>query len=383
MKLAVLIDRDYPSDHSFIEGFYQNALPKKIEQVFIFAWSKTSKQIKVDNNKIFIISKYSRFKLLRGAKVYLYTFFNLLKYCKNLDGVITRNKINLFLATRLYCFFNRKCRHYHQISNLHAETIQDGYSTSLLSRIKVRSELVFRFLFLHKANLIMAVSPWMSDYLLMKYPKIKRMIVLPLGVNVKDFTFMKPFSERDIDAIYVGTFNRLRKIDELIHSFNELRSLRNFNIYLVSSESSDHFMFKKINTLIKQLNLNDSVHLLPRMPRKELIEYLNRSKIGLSLIPSSGFLKQISPTKLMEYMASGCAVIASKGIPEQDYLLKESCSGKLIDFERTMISKTINDVLKDEQILVKSSAMARDFILKNRDYDLIVETFIKTLEELD
>lgn len=379
MKLCVLIDREYPNDHSFIEGFYQKALPKQVDSVLFIGWSSLEKQFKRNDNTTYIIFKKSKIVFLRKVKYFLLTLTALYRHRKEIDAVITRNSIMMFFATRFLIFFEKRIQHYHQISNLHAETILDGYSRSKLYLFKARLELIFRRVYLHKANKIIAVSPWMKKYLLEKYSKVKRIIVIPLGVNMEDF-LEDVSTKREIDLIYVGTFNPLRRIDKIIEITKLMSEKISFNMHLISSENYNNQHYLRIRKLIDEQKLNKFITLSPRVTRRELIKLLYNSKIGLSVIPSYGHLKQISPTKLMEYMTAGCLVIATKGIPEQDLILQESKAGLLLEFDTKLVANKVIEVLENWNDFSDYGIIARQYMRSNRNYDSLVSTFIREID---
>jgi glycosyltransferase involved in cell wall biosynthesis len=69
---------------------------------------------------------------------------------------------------------------------------------------------------------------------------------------------------------------------------------------------------KELVTLIEQLELEDSVRLLPPVPYVEIGRYLASADVGLIPLPAIDWWNTSSPLKLMEYMAAGKPVIVSR-----------------------------------------------------------------------
>jgi len=70
-----------------------------------------------------------------------------------------------------------------------------------------------------------------------------------------------------------------------------------------------------------------------KIPRSEIPSKLLEAEVGLSLIPLRQIFLESSPTKLAEYMGSGLAVLANRGIPMQEQFVEESQGGLLVEWD--------------------------------------------------
>jgi glycosyltransferase involved in cell wall biosynthesis len=101
-----------------------------------------------------------------------------------------------------------------------------------------------------------------------------------------------------------------------------------------------------------------------------VLEKLKQSKIGLSTIPASEIFSQISPTKLMEYLAAGCCVVATKGIKDQEEIMRSAFGEEiLIDFEPAQVAEAIHEILADQNKAVEMTKRGRNFIFEKRSYN--------------
>ncbi|MDZ7736250.1 MAG: glycosyltransferase [Gammaproteobacteria bacterium] len=70
----------------------------------------------------------------------------------------------------------------------------------------------------------------------------------------------------------------------------------------------------------------------PSVSRPEVRKWLADADVGLSVVPPLQENREMSPTKLAEYLGAGLAVLASRGIPLQEQFIKDSGAGMLVDF---------------------------------------------------
>lgn len=75
------------------------------------------------------------------------------------------------------------------------------------------------------------------------------------------------------------------------------------------------------------------------VPRNEIPQILAECHVGVSLIPPKPVYYESSPTKLAEYMGAGLAVLASSGIPMQESFVKDSGAGIIVEWGINSISE--------------------------------------------
>lgn len=375
VRSLVILDRELPSDHSFIRGFIIDKLVKKNNSLII-ALTNNSMWYKNNQTKTpyKLVKKVSfKIKTLKHLIKFLYIFNRLYEHRNNLSFVYIRNNYVALLICRILRLRKKGIKIYFQISNLHAETILDGYSVNPFKRFVAKISIFLRPHLLNHVDYILPVSDWMSKYLTHKHTLNVKHFVLPLGITSSDFINTQD-SNRDIDFIYVGTINKLRKINDLVHSFVTC-NFETERLMIISSENASHKSYIQLKKMISQTKC-EKIILYPRMERIEMIKYLNRSKFAISHIPPIKSLRQVSPTKLMEYMASSCVVIGYKGIPEQDFLIKKSECGYLIEYDDESLTKKMIELSKINYSDFKSMRIkGKNTIHQIRDYKIIYKKF--------
>lgn len=376
MRMLVITDRRLPTDHSFIKGVLATELPKLGVDVTFLGFS-TQYQGSVEIDGV----KYQLFKPWPGglfveALQMLLVFPTFMWRVKRFDIVFTRNDpIALILGWLYRLLRNPQARHLHQISFLKAEEIlQQDRSSSIGRKIAAYGDLAIRKLFLGSVDRVFAVSKAMKKYLCLKYPKLAgRIDFLPLGILPQDFTSPMEYSTRPIDVVYIGTLARNRRLEVIVDAvqiYNQLYGPLTLKIWGSSHDPRDDDALK---AYVQKNGLEKHIKILGKISRKQLIEKLQKTKIGLSTIPPEGLFLYSSPTKLMEYMAAGCCVIATRGIPEQETIIKESGGGILVDYRPEAIAAAIHRLLSNPKEAAKMAMRGHAYILKHRNYALMAQ----------
>ena len=122
--------------------------------------------------------------------------------------------------------------------------------------------------------------------------------------------------QREFDLVHLGTLNvrRARFLADALQVLHRLRPQARSLVIGVSPE---------IEAAIGPL-VPDGCVLLGRTPYEEIPELLGNAKVGLDVHPWLGpHLMVALAVKVCEYMAAGCAVVAS-GMPVLDRILAEA-----------------------------------------------------------
>jgi glycosyltransferase involved in cell wall biosynthesis len=315
------------------------------EKENIYAYYKVDKTFKLRlarNNKLSSINR-----LLYG-----------LRYSINADIVYTRWIIAAFF---LILFSNK------DIIYEHHAPLNQGLNKLFESRI-IKSKKVKRHVFITNA---------LKEYYLKHYPEItnKDMIVLADGADLIENDNKQ--IQKDLDCIYVGSFQKGKGLETVIELANRLPTI-NFGIVGGSEDEV------KSNSV---LTINNNVRWFGYLPHEKTHAILKRSKIAL--LPnqpkvvidnsSQDIGKWTSPMKLFEYMANKQAVIAS-----DLKVLKEV----LIDGENCLLvshndlsewENTINKLLSDNELLERVSNNAYNDLKENYTWKSRAKHAIKNL----
>jgi glycosyltransferase involved in cell wall biosynthesis len=83
-------------------------------------------------------------------------------------------------------------------------------------------------------------------------------------------------------------------------------------------------------------------------------------------------LNSTSPTKLVEYMAMGKAVVANDH-PEQRLVIAESGAGLCVAWDETAFAQALLRLLRDPALARNMGERGRAWVLQHRTYDAIAD----------
>jgi len=213
-------------------------------------------------------------------------------------------------------------------------------------------ECITRYI-LRKADLIFPISKWMETELIKEGIPTTKMMPLPLGVNTESFT---PFVGAEkiqakyslIDSkviIYLGTMQKIRQLDVLIHSLARLkRGRQNIKLLMVGDGDGRNDLEK----LVCDLELENSVIFFGRVPYFEVPQFIAAADVAVSPIPPLDIYKVSSPSKMFEYMGIAKPVIANEEIPEHREVIEKSGGG-----------------------ILEMGRRGREWVVKNRSYEIL------------
>ena len=90
-------------------------------------------------------------------------------------------------------------------------------------------------------------------------------------------------------------------------------------------------------------------------------------------IPSDPVLRSASPTKLIEYMAMGKAVVANDH-PEQKRVIEASGAGYCVAYEEQPFADAVVKLLRDPAMARLMGERGRRYAIEHRAYRVIADT---------
>lgn len=379
--LICLLDKEWPPNHSFIDGMLAGELAK--------------------TSNIYVRLMVSRSKNLQSATKYINSTCVPLLFKRN--GIW--RFLNLFQSLKLllYQIKREKLRNKDVILFVRNDPIL-LLSASLL-RSKV-SRLIFQSSFPHeKFNEHNLIKRWIAKILfqLFRFKIDAFTCVSPLGL----LRVQALFNNKKIPNLYIplltefieypkkdkffGTF-KYRPVFVYIGSHNKQRELKIvFNaiykcvekgveadfVFVGCTESEFDYLQKipKIKSLIKSGRL----FLKLKIPRQDIPKLLSRCHVGICLIPPKPIYIESSPTKLAEYMGAGLAVLTNKGIPMQEKFIMESGGGLLVNWNVQSIADGIEELVKEKNLIEKFGEKSKKYAKNNLQYKYYVNDMVKIL----
>ena len=238
--------------------------------------------------------------------------------------------------------------------------------------------LLYRLL-LRTADHVFVQSEQMRRDLAAEGVPESKMTPVPMGVDLADFDAAGdemrvrtrvPPGERCI--LYLGTLARVRRLDFLIRVLAKVReSVPDAKLYIVGSgnEPADE---KALLDETERLGLQSAVVMVGQVPRSQALEYVRDADVCVSPFYPTPILNSTSPTKLVEYMAMGKAVVANDH-PEQRLVIEQSGAGYCVGWEEGEFARAIVALLSSPAQAREMGERGRRYVTEHRSYARIAD----------
>lgn len=353
-KLAVLLDKKSPPEHSFIDGYLTQ----------------------VEGFEIMLLTEFSRLKfmsyehlglkgmdvLLPRKSVYrLISFFYtpiliLFLFIKGYRSFFIRNDPVLLCSTVLLkLFFPSKIRLIYQNSFPH-ENFNATSLTSKFAKILIQKSLRF-------VDRVFVVSEKAKQRILDYCPKCQVVVVpLCIGNDVLSINLHSDFkrvNSQSINFIYIGSHDENRELDFVL---NELLKHNNHRVtcYGGSEEKIDLIQQKLDRKVLKRVIFKGV------LSRKAVLNVIGTYDCGICIIPPKDIFMEASPTKLTEYLALDLPVLINSEIPS--HLDFSEVNGVYMSSYSNIpeLCNVFESALNSETIVTESR---RDYVLKKYNYN--------------
>jgi glycosyltransferase involved in cell wall biosynthesis len=211
-----------------------------------------------------------------------------------------------------------------------------------------------------------------------------KMTAVPMGVRAE--SAMQPWSAGPRELIpadercfmYLGTLIRVRRLDFLVRVLAEVRStLPGTKLYFVGG-GDDPKDEQLLRDEASRLGLADAVVLVGQLPQPQALRYVREADVCVSPFFPTPILNSTSPTKLVEYMAMGKAVVANDH-PEQRLVIEDSGGGYCVDWDERRFAQAIVKLLLDPEGARKMGERGRQYVLRHRAYGAIADVVERQL----
>jgi glycosyltransferase involved in cell wall biosynthesis len=211
-----------------------------------------------------------------------------------------------------------------------------------------------------------------------------KMTAVPMGVSKEMFAAPESSRSRRVlpegipCVLYLGTLGKVRRLDFLIRVFSRVNAkIPAARLYLVGrgDHPEDEVFLKKE---VDRLGLQASVVFVGQLPQAAALDYVREADVCTSPFYPTPVLRSASPTKLVEYMAMGKAVVANDH-PEQKRVIDDSGSGLCVPFEEQPFADAIIRLLQDPAEALSMGQRGRRYAFEHRAYGVIADTVEKQL----
>jgi glycosyltransferase involved in cell wall biosynthesis len=387
LRLLVLVDRRFPCTHSFLDGVMEKRLTRLgVSMTWMMRSSTAGVGLRTTNwrtSRVILLPSLPNLRFVRllvehGLFVLMWPI--LLWRCCQLspDVFFVRNDPLYLLFAKIAAFFCGGSVVF-QLSHLKEEDILERTkSKRLLIRVPtnikalvargVRNALMFR------TSGLLVISETMQHVLSGIGRAMPPVMVAPLGVDVGiESEVLSNASEvpEGEYVIYVGTLAESRRPEVMIQAFERVSRIYPELQLLLVGGGGEPRARSKLQSYVQESFSHLKIRFVADVPRAQLVPLIQGAMCGLSVMPPVGVNLTISPTKLMEYLQFACPVVASRGIPEQDTIVRASGGGILVEFDAESIATAIIHIAGHPQEGIAMGKAGRDYILAHRNYDTL------------
>jgi glycosyltransferase involved in cell wall biosynthesis len=257
---------------------------------------------------------------------------------------------------------------------------KDG--TARYPRLYVLRGLAFKWLLyrwlLRAADHVFVQSEQMREDIAAEGIPSHKITAVPMGISVEMCAAVNTLESRRLlpehvpCVLYLGTLNKVRRLDFLVRAFGKVReSVPTAQLYLVGrGEDPEDEAFLKQEVV--RLNLESCVTFVGQLPQPEALQYVAEADVCASPFYPTQILRSTSPTKLVEYMALGKAVVANDH-PEQKRLIEESGGGLCVAYDEQAFADAIVTLLENPETAQLMGERGRRYAIEHRSYGVIAD----------
>lgn len=231
--------------------------------------------------------------------------------------------------------------------------------------------LLYRVIMKYADHVFVQSEQMKRDVIAMGIPS-EKLTAVPMGVALRKIppleTASSPGSGRDSVVLYLGTLSRVRKLDFLLRVFARvLQKIPQAKLHLVGGgeDQEDERMLKAEAT---RLGIDKALLFTGFLPMEKAWEYVKNADVCVSPFYPIPILNSTSPTKLVEYMAFGKAVVANDH-PEQKLVIEASGAGICTAYEEAAFAEGIMRLLSDPATAFEMGKRGRLYVERERSYE--------------
>jgi glycosyltransferase involved in cell wall biosynthesis len=258
---------------------------------------------------------------------------------------------------------------------VHSSVSEDVKATKINSfysiLMKLQAPISYRLekQHLQRATKVTSISSPVAD-VLKKYPGCPKDIEISSnGVNADFFTPDPNHNRSERIVLTVGRLAPGKGLEELIQAASEIHQKDKTIQFLIVGDGPHKPVLRK---MISDFHLDDCVRLIGHISDlSQLLEFYRKAKIFIMPSHHEGL-----PTVVLEAMASGCPVIATKvgGIP--DIIIQGENGVMVKPGSSTQLSESIMSIIYDDLLLQSLAQRARQTIEERFTWEIVGSRFI-------
>ncbi|TLP38262.1 glycosyltransferase [Arcobacter arenosus] len=368
-KILYITDQDEYTDHSFIGPLFEKYLKefyevnivyfsefkaefeKKDEHRFILPIARKDKSIQELNNRGIDISSYSYVFVRNSAQI--------LKNVLSLSG-----QYNYKVGYRL-SFPKRIAKI--QVDEANNKSSFLGYINNKLSTFSETRMI-------NQCDIFLPTSKGMQE----EYFS---------GVNIKTFICPPAIDPEVLHKniqhegeekrfFYAGTLDKLREFETVLEAFNELETT---NWKLTISTKDPEYA---VDVVHNYSNIAANVEINNAKTKKELLEFIAKADIGISVLPEIALFNTSTPVKIMDYYSSAVPCIMTNNA-NNNTIFTDEHDAWFCKFDKDSIKKKLEYIIGlSKEDVAKVGERGQERLLDIRNYKRIAADLAHQLNVL-
>ena len=238
-----------------------------------------------------------------------------------------------------------------------------------------------------KVDMILTLTPKLSDYVIGKGAGKSRVKLLPMPVDTGLFHPLIDFSEirqqwglneEDKVILFIGTLFDFSGLDALIPRFAEvIKQIPQAKLLIVG----DGPQRPKLEGIIADLGLQKQVIITGFQPYETMPQYINLAALCINTFLTTEATRDIFPGKIVQYLACGKAVIATS-LPGMIAVIPGEQQGVVYTNNTDDMVREMVSLLKSTERRQKLERNGLNYVMQVHSYDKIARQLEASLEEV-
>jgi glycosyltransferase involved in cell wall biosynthesis len=236
--------------------------------------------------------------------------------------------------------------------------------------------LLYRVIMPSATHVFVQSDQMKDDVARMGIPRDK-LTPVPMGISLKKIPFYiqsatSESPEQEKMVVYLGALEKVRKMDFLIRVFSRvLRNVPEAKLYMIGTSANPTDVVE-LRVLAETLGIEEAVIFTGFLPMAEAWTYIMRAAVAVSPFYPTPILRSTSPTKLIEYMAMGKAVVANDH-PEQRRVIEGSGGGICVPYDEAAFAEALIELLINVEKARLMGLRGRRFVEEHRSYTVLAD----------
>lgn len=231
------------------------------------------------------------------------------------------------------------------------------------------------------ASSVITVSDQVAEKIFDNYPVRSKTTTIPNGVNCQKFSTTSTAKTGDAEAVsigFVGTLKPWHGVSILLEAFSAVHAENpNVSLTIVGDGPEKEALQQQLRAFTE--SAQQAITMVGAIPHAEIPRAVSGFDIAVAPYPAiSDFY--FSPLKILEYMASGRSVVASR-IGQINDLVQHDVTGCLVEPGCPEdLAKTLLGLVKDPDTRSSLGSAASQYVRANHSWRGVVDQILTTTD---